>query len=393
MLVATQVVSAINLANWSSSITIAASKDSNGNLIVTVSEPATHIDNSANKEEKDTCTIVIETFFRSSVTEGGRCSEVFRFSKKPRLFYSLVALTVATKKNSSLTFDYSPGNPRIPETYRNFTYNSIAVPTAQVQREFTSSDLYICASTGVYRIPGGKADRMEQIIVDIKNAYGAAVTLTADSISLWVAASPNYLDCICRRKSDTKYGHVKWSPPLKFATNALHVCSMRNTVTDTNEVFTVNLDASISHYWQDLKSTNWFSKKASLKGKSFVVDQKPYTSQIQIVSDGVPLSNFEVKITSSEWQYCLINGLMYSLDIANDGYPPILHLQSNSFSETINIYPNGKIQHYLRGVKSGDDLRAARTQDGKQVLDPSITKDLSDSVAGNISSLNDIIRS
>ncbi|KAK6352477.1 hypothetical protein TWF730_009302 [Orbilia blumenaviensis] len=325
---------------------------------------------------------------------------------------SLVALTVATENGSSLAFDYSPGNTDIPEDYRNLTYNSIAVSTGQAHGKLTTSDLYVSAPTGVYRIPGGKASLMEQVTADIKDAHEISVTSTADSISLWVTASPNYLYYIYGRRSDTANGQVRWNPPFKFATNALHVCAVRNAVTDTNEVFTVNQDASIAHYWQDPNSTNWYSKKASVKGKSFVVDQRSYTSHIQVVSDGIPLSNFEAKITSSEWQYCIINGLMYSLDIdtpaivttdpfgkitiigpANDSSPPVLHIQSDSFSETINIYPNGKIQHYLRKVKDGNDLRSARTQDGKPVLDQSLNKDLTDSIAANISSLGDSVGS
>ncbi|KAF3919766.1 hypothetical protein ABW20_dc0108395 [Dactylellina cionopaga] len=251
---------------------------------------------------------------------------------------------------------------------------------------------------------------MEQVTADIKDAHDVVVTSTANSISLWVTASPKYLYYIYGRKSDTTDGHVQWNPPFKFATNVRCVSAIRNAITDSNEVFTTDQDNSISHYWQDPKSTNWYSKKVSFQGKPSIADQKSYISKTGVKSCGVPLADFEFKITSSEWQYCQINGIMYSLDVdtpayvttdalgnvtivgpANDISPPLLHLQSDSFSETINIYPNGKLQHYLQKVKNGNDLRAARTQDDKPILDSSITTELSDRVARNIRSLIDLI--
>src|SRR5581483_10096499 len=106
------------------------------------------------------------------------------------------------------------------------------------------------------------------------------------------------------------------------------------------------------------------------------------------------------KITSSEWVYATVNGLVYSIDkdnpaeiqtdimgnvtiitMATDVSVPIFHVEADFFDKTLNIYPNGKVEKGLKSVKTGDDLKNARTQDGQPVLSQSYDPATLDGVA------------
>lgn len=232
---------------------------------------------------------------------------------------SLVAITIADDSLGSLTYDYSPGNKHLPEAYRHLNYNSIATSTCRKGSENPSSDIYIGAATGLYRIPNGKANLMEQVTDAIKDVHQVKVaSLDTNVISLWVAASPSNLYYIRGiRQSDGRT--VKWSAPILFAQNTLLVAPIRtvkssNKKQSTNEVFTLDTQLTITHYWQDPSSTIWRHKMARIGNSDYVINFNSFTTHFHLEdSSGRPVSK-KVKITSSEWQYATVNGAVYSLD-------------------------------------------------------------------------------
>jgi hypothetical protein len=321
---------------------------------------------------------------------------------------SLVAISIADANSGSLVYDYSPGNQNLPAGMQHLSYNNIATSTARSGPDFASSDLYITTDTGVYRIPHGKANAMELVSDAVKDAHELVITSTEQSVSLWVAASPNFLYYIYGKKTADSTV-ITWNGAIKFATGVLHIAAIKKTNSNANEIFTVNSDLSITHYWQDPTTTNWNQKTAVIKDSGFVINQNSYVCQYHFESSGVPLADTKVNISSSEWQYSSINGLTYSLDhdvqaevetdfqgninlvlSAIDVSPPIIHIQSSSFAETLNIYPNGKIQHHLQDITDGPSLQNAKTQDGKPVLDSSITPDVASGVATQIVKINNV---
>lgn len=269
------------------------------------------------------------------------------FLYKTGLTKSLVAITIADSNLGSLTYDYSPGSNQLPPSFQQLDYNTIATATSRSGPDSTNSDLYIGAKTGVYRIPHGQAQRMEMITENITDVHEISVVYDLTNVSLWVSASPSYLYYIPgQRGNDGK--SINWSVPTLFARNALHIAPMRSIKNGANEIFTVNTDLSITHYWQDPNSTFWRNKTEKVKEDPYVLNFDSYTSHIHIENTkGVPSYGTKVKITASEWIYCTINGLVYSVDedtpaeveadiqgnitiitAAIDISPAILHVQS-----------------------------------------------------------------
>lgn len=68
----------------------------------------------------------------------------------------------------------------------------------------------------------------------------------------------------------------------------------------------------------------------------------------------------------------------------------LIQITGDSFAETINVYPSGKIQYHLQHVNDGKGLRDAKQQDGKPVIDPATSEDVSDGVATQISTLHGV---
>lgn len=63
--------------------------------------------------------------------------------------------------------------------------------------------------------------------------------------------------------------------------------------------------------------------------------------------------------------------------------------EGQRFTETLNIYPSGKIHTHLNSVRDGDSLRAARDQNGQPVVSSSTDQGSSDTVAQYVSTVHD----
>ncbi|KAI1802876.1 hypothetical protein F4811DRAFT_572527 [Daldinia bambusicola] len=338
----------------------------------------------------------------------------FNFSQRANYFLyqlgesvSLIAKTIADDKQGSLSYDYSPGNVHLPEAYRQLKYSSLAVSTARAEAKNPSSDIYVGAATGLYRIPNGRANLMEQVTDSIKDVRQVKIAKEdSGEMSLWVEASPSSLYLV---RGERQEGHVvKWGEPVLFAENVLHVAPLRvvksNDGPSSNEIFTLDTGLTVTHYWQDPSSTLWNRKTARVGQSNYVVNFNSFTTQFHLGDElGVPVQA-KVKITSSEWQYATVNGLVYSLDshvpaevqtdefgnitiisTASDVAPAVLHITSDVFKETLSVFPNGKIHHHLLNITDGASLREARTQDGKSVLPNDISEDVSNGIARSLS--------
>ena len=279
----------------------------------------------------------------------GQCTG-FNFGQRGNYFlYNIGAtrhLVVRTSgSQGTLNYDYSPGNAELPSQFQHLTYNCIQTATSRKGAMFTASDIYIGTPTGVYRIPNGKSGSMELVSDSVVDVHDIVVTISGDDISLWVTSSPDKLYYI--------YGHrtsataITWNMPIIFASSVLRATTMRNLAKNSNELFVLTSDLAVWHYWQDPESTLWRSSKAIVQNDAYVLNFDSYTTHLHFESTGLPLLSQKVKITSSEWQYCTINGLKYSLDQdapaevevdpsgnvtiiqpAGDISPPILHVQS-----------------------------------------------------------------
>jgi hypothetical protein len=155
-------------------------------------------------------------------------------------------------------------------------------------------------------------------------------------------------------------------------------------------------------------STQWQQRTIKTKGSNFLIDFPSYTTRIGLEDqDGNPLLNEPLKVTASEWTYVTANGRIYSLDkdntaviptdvtgaltivsMASSISTPILYIEGDSFSKTLNIYPNGKVLKSLQGITTGSDLKAASGQDGKAVFTNSYSQATWDGVADNLHQLN-----
>lgn len=290
----------------------------------------------------------------------------FNFGQRGNYFLYTIGdtrhLVVRTSgSQGTLNYDYSPGNGQLPAQFQHLTYNCIQTATSRAGALFTASDIYIGTPTGVYRIPNGKSGSMELVTNGIPDVHDIVVTMNGDDIALWVTSSPDKLYYIYgHRKSATA---ITWNMPIIFASGVLRVAAMRNLAKSSNELFVLASDLAVWHYWQDPDSTLWRSSKAIVKEDAYVLNFDSYTTHLHFESAGLPTPSQKVKITSSEWQYCTINGLKYSLDQdtpaeievdpsgnitiiepAVDISPPILHIQSkpayiSALMLSLNVYP------------------------------------------------------
>lgn len=280
----------------------------------------------------------------------------FSFGQRGNFFlYNIGDTRHLVVRTSTLNYDYSPGNGQLPSVFQQLTYNCIRTATSRSGAMFTASDIYIGTPRGLYRIPNGQAGSMELVTDSIVDVHDIVVTLNGDDIALWVTSSPDKLYYI--------YGHrtsplaVTWNMPTVFASSVLRVAAMRNLAKSSNELFVLTTDLAVWHYWQDPSSTLWRSSQAIVKEDAYVINFNSYTTHLHLESAGLPIPSQKVKITSSEWQYCTINGLKYSLDQdvsaeievdpsgnitiiepAVDISPPILHIQSklaNAFNNAV----------------------------------------------------------
>lgn len=317
---------------------------------------------------------------------------------------TLECTTLATADQGATTYDYSPGYRNIPADWR---YNCVATPTGSVLDPFSiSSDVFVGTNQGIYVFVGARVEGMQKVTDQIQDVHQIIVRRDSKSVALWAMASPSRLYYIYGEKSGTSY---KWNSPILFDKSVAHLAPLRVRTRNANEIFVVTSDLNVVHHWQDPKTTLWQQRTIRTPKGEYLNNIPTFTTHLQI-EDGnaTPMAGAKVEITASEWTYVTINGLVYSLDldtplevttdetgaltvigIASDIAPPILHVRSDLFDKTVNIYANGKIQAGLQAIKSGSDLRNARTPSGP-VIDHSVSDEALDGVADNVNQLSSV---
>jgi hypothetical protein len=315
---------------------------------------------------------------------------------------TLECRTLATADQGATTYDYSPGYKSIPADWR---YNCVATPTGSVLDPFSiSSDVFVGTNQGIYVFVGARVDAMQKVTDQIQDVHQIIVRRDTKSVALWAMASPNRLYYIYGEKSGSSY---KWNSPILFDKSVAHLAPLRVRTRLANELFVVTSDLNVVHHWQDPKTTLWQNRTIRTPKGDYLNNIPTFTTHLQIEDDNAnPMAGAKVELTASEWTYVTVNGLVYSLDldtpvevttdetgaltvigIASDIAPPILHVRSDIFDKTVNIYANGKIQAGLQAIKSGSDLRNARTPSGP-VFDHSVSDEALDGVADNVNQLS-----
>jgi hypothetical protein len=259
----------------------------------------------------------------------------------------LVAQTIADSNGGRMAFDYSSSSASIPSAFKNITYTCIQTATSRPGAVNAASDIYIGGPGGIYRIPNGQLGHMEALCTTIPDVHDIDVVTDGDNVSVWATCSPNRLYYIYgKRKTGTT--NILWNTPILFASDVISTAAIRSLTKKANELFVLTQSNSIMHYWQDPDSTSWRSRTTSpSNAKEYLVQVETYTTHVHVGNMNQALVGRAVKLTSSEWQYCTVNGLVYSLDAdtpaevaldaqgnltiissAVDISPPILHIQS-----------------------------------------------------------------
>lgn len=315
---------------------------------------------------------------------------------------TLECTTLAGGGEGVLRYDFSPGQGAIPASVR---YNCVTTPTGSQNDPLTiSSDIFVGTDKGIFVINGARTSDVEQVTDQLTDVHQILVRQDRSAISIWAVSGPSMVHYIRGTKGQT----IQWDSPILFSTDAVHIAPIRNRAMQANELFLIDQAANVVHYWQDPVSTMWQQRTIRAQDGDFLIDFCSYTTQIALEDeDGNALYNEPLKVTASEWTYVTANGLIYSLDrdtpaeiptdltgkltivsMAASISTPILHVQGDNFGKTLNIYPNGKVQKGLQGIDTGDDLKAATTQDGKPVFEKSYDQATWNGVADNVRQLN-----
>lgn len=315
---------------------------------------------------------------------------------------TLECATVAGAGQGALHYDYSSGQSAIPAGLR---YTCMATPTGSQDDPFSiSSDIFVGTGQGIFVIRNADTAHVEKVTDQLTDVHQILVRQDDNAISIWAFSSPSLVHYIRGRKGPA----IEWDSPILFSTNAVHLAPIRNRAMQSNELFLIDQAGSVVHWWQDPTTTEWQERTIRTKAGDYLIDFCSYTTRIALEDEGGnPLAWEPLRVTASAWTYVTANGRIYSLDkdtpaviptdatgaitivsMASNISTPILHVEGDSFSRTLNIYSNGKVRKGLQSITGGGDLTAARTQDGKPVFEGSFDQATWDGVADNVQQLN-----
>ena len=321
---------------------------------------------------------------------------------------TLECTTIVPSGTRPLTFDYSPGNQHIAAAFPGLKYNCVETARGgKTDPALLSSDVFIGANLGVYVALGGKVSggNFQKVTDQIRNVRQLVVREDGGNIAIWAMVSPNQIYYIYGKKGD---GYT-WNDPVLFSSSAIHIAPIRSQKRQANELFLVDQELTVHHYWQDPGSTLWQERLLKIGGAaSGVVDFTSYTTHIHLGDEtGVGMTDVALNVTASDWTFVTANGLVYSLDpdnparipadimgnitiiyMASDISCPTLHLKSDFFDKTIHVYPNAGVQAGLESLHSAADLRNARGRDGQPVYSGSHDDATLNAVSSNVSQLS-----
>lgn len=319
---------------------------------------------------------------------------------------TLECTTLPDAGMDTMYYDYSPGNQGLPESFRNLNYTCIALLTgSRTMADTLSSDIYVGTKTGIYLFRDAQVKNIVKVTDQVGEVDELNVVEDAENIAIWARCGQNRLYYISGRKGET----YTWNAPLLFKTDAFHIAPMRSRARMANEVFVVNQDRSLTHFWQDPASTLWRRRTLRLPDQPNLVVAPAFMTHIHLENgDGNPISDQVLRVKSSTWSYVEANGLIYCLDpdheteipIDMEGNvtliepatgmaPPIYTVRSACFAGGIHIHSNGRMEEMLRAIRGGEDLKAATTQDGRPILDKHYDDATLNGVAANIQKLTE----
>lgn len=283
------------------------------------------------------------------------------------------------------------------------------VATCPVPDTARFSDLYFAGAAGVFRIPDGVKSLKERVSdpAIVGEVTKLAIAHDGIQVAVW---STNIKDELYYTRGIRTPGSkaISWGTPFLFATNIVRVAPTRSFARQTNELFCLNKSAVLHHYWQDPSSTMWRKRTGHEDVKATVINYDSYTTHVHFEQDGMPVSRgMELSVTSSEWQYVTINNVVYSIHgdtpatvspdamgnvtiicEAVDTAPPVIHISSAQFAETLNIYPSGKVHKLMANVTDGNSLQTARDQSGKAVLPDGVDSDVTNGIADRVQAVH-----
>ena len=163
---------------------------------------------------------------------------------------TLECTTLATPDQGAMTYDSAPVSSRSPRRCA-----TIAWPRQRGRIPTRSRSPPMSMSAPMMEsIVSRRARRDTAEVTDrIKDVHQIIVKQDRDSIAVWAMCSPNRLYYIYGRKGAT----YTWNAPILFSESVVHLAPLRVRTRRANEIFVVNSDLSVTHHWQDPRSTLW----------------------------------------------------------------------------------------------------------------------------------------
>lgn len=254
------------------------------------------------------------------------------------------------------------------------------------------TDLYVAGDHGISLFPAWEqpSGSNAHVVVDAQifpEAQGLTELIAsadASKTAIWAIGGQEKL---LYTTGDTG-NQPHWSHPVILRSQVAQIAPLRNQEKQTNEIFLVGGDNSLAYLWQDPVTTLWKESDIPLPDTGKVLTLNSYATHIHLADQNdQPLIDKTVNITASEWVYVTINGFSYELDPVNPVpitpdiqgnitiihrvttiSTPIFHLQADFLGHVIDVDPAAKIKLGLKQIKSGNDLKNARTHDGAPLL-------------------------
>ncbi len=254
------------------------------------------------------------------------------------------------------------------------------------------TDLYVAGDSGLSVFPAltqqsnvsARPIADAQTIPEVRGLKELIVSTDSSETSIWALDGQENLIYTTGDNS----AQPNWSYPVILRRQVAQIAPLRNQEKKTNEIFIVGGDSSLAYLWQDPVTTLWKESDIPLPDTGKLLTFNCYTTHINLVDQlGRPLMDKTVNITASEWIYVTINGASYELDPTNpisikpdiQGNitiinkvstisTPIFHLQADFLDHVIDVDPAARIKDGLKQIKTGSDLRNAKTRGGQPLL-------------------------
>jgi hypothetical protein len=234
----------------------------------------------------------------------------------------------------------------------------------------------------------------------------------SNEVTIWVANSDHTMVYL-HTTVDFPTSGVAPAVPLVASGEGAGFASMRNQSTGFLFFFLTDDRGQISRLEQDPVSSLWKNTPFFTPSLNENILFTSYTTHISLTAaDDTPLTNIELLLRSSGWVSIIING--HNTSVGPDGIAirtdrkgtitliiPTEDISSHTFTlddmpgqtvldgQSFQIDPATKIHAALAKIQSGDDLKNAKTQSGKNVVDgDTVSKDDMDKAATAISQMH-----